>query len=312
MVGVVLLIGQDITSTALHPAGSGGVYASSVCAVLGTAHDPLLAARTLVRVSPECGTRPTFVTVVVSNGTRLRRVVALTAALAVIAGAATSFAATSPGGERLRLTREDMALARGIVVQKAELSGPGWRVSRSKSSATGAAAVGDSTCSSFQPAVSRFTVTGHAETSFLNSDGSTISSEVQVHPSAAQAVGDFRATAKPGIAACMRAGFEQQAKAEALKTPGLSMDVLTCAKLRTDGNLERTTGVKNIAVYGLTAHVVFPDKTDAKLFLVLYVAQKDRVIVGMSASKLQFFPLDGPFLLKKMVERVGGGWVVVS
>lgn len=93
----------------------------------------------------------------------------------------------------------DIALARSSVLKLADFA-PGWR--------RRASAPDDNEpkrCPSWNPDFSAFTITGKATADFEDRQaGVFILSAVKVYASTRQAVGYFRAGAKPGLARCIR------------------------------------------------------------------------------------------------------------
>jgi hypothetical protein len=65
-------------------------------------------------------------------------------------------------------------------------------------------------CTSFNPDLSTFTITGKAATALSRGTGASAASTVEVYESRADAIGDFRAAAKPQVARCLREVLEEQ------------------------------------------------------------------------------------------------------
>ena len=122
-------------------------------------------------------------------------------ALAALVGSAQG---RDPRRERLQLNAADGALAREITVRRGDL-GTGWRSARTSPDDSGAPG-----CQGFRPDFSAFTITGRANSAFTRRDGASIQSQVEVYKSRADAAGDFRAGAKPGLARCLRLSLAKE------------------------------------------------------------------------------------------------------
>ena len=125
---------------------------------------------------------------------RLALVVALGLALAAPASA-------GPRDEKERFTKAGQALARRAVLHRADLRG-GWRPV--------SVPFRSNRCRSYDPDLSRFTLTGKARSAFVLQTGAGIGSSASVYASARQAAAAFEAEAKPGLLTCMSAGSKKQ------------------------------------------------------------------------------------------------------
>jgi hypothetical protein len=126
-------------------------------------------------------------------------VLPLVAAVAGLALAAP--ASAGPRDEKERFTKAGKALARRAVLHRTDLPA-GWRpVSVPARS---------SRCRSYDPDLSRFTLTGKARSAFVHPSGAGIGSSVAVYVSARQAAAAFEAEARPGLLTCMSAGIVKQ------------------------------------------------------------------------------------------------------
>ncbi len=123
---------------------------------------------------------------------RLARTLVLLAVLVGVA-AASAAAARSPRLEQLALTAADNAKAKKGTIALADL-GSGWKGGPKAPNTTSAP---DCAGKDF----SRFTLTGVSQTAFTNA-GTTLTSLVQVFPSDAQALGDFRVDTGGDTAQC--------------------------------------------------------------------------------------------------------------
>jgi hypothetical protein len=95
-----------------------------------------------------------------------------------------------------------MALARRTTIKAADLAF-GWKRMPVGSD-------DDSKCPGFDPDFSAFTITGKASSLFARQGGGAVLSAVEVYRTRAQAIGDFRTGAKPGVAKCLRRAFETE------------------------------------------------------------------------------------------------------
>jgi hypothetical protein len=132
----------------------------------------------------------------------VKRLAPLTLALFVLPSVA--LATGGSNDETERLNAADMTLAKRATVHKSDLA-PGWRLVRS-----GPPKSSDEPCTSFDPDLSAFVLTGKHETTFaLNSAGAQIVSDVGVFRHVRDAAGDFKASAKPGFLRCLRTAVLQ-------------------------------------------------------------------------------------------------------
>ena len=134
------------------------------------------------------------------------RLIVYAAAAALSLGAFNATAAENPRREQERLTRTDNALARSAVLRGTDLPA-GWKPFR-----TNIGQRNDTVCRAFDPDVSAFTITGKAEAGFANERGESVISVVEVFESRADAVGDFRAAARPAVVRCLREAIADDAR----------------------------------------------------------------------------------------------------
>ena len=128
----------------------------------------------------------------------MKRLAPLTLALFVLPSVA--LATGDSNDETERLNRADMTLAKRTAVHKSDLA-PGWRLVWSGPPRESS----DDPCTSFEPDLSAFVLTGKHETSFaLNSVGAQIVSDVGVFRNVRDAAGDFKASAIPAALRCLR------------------------------------------------------------------------------------------------------------
>jgi hypothetical protein len=173
------------------------------------------------------------------------RLLAALLVAAVLASAA--LAATDPRSEQRRLRPADVALAKRTNLRLSELA-RGWvRYTAPKSGST-------TRCPGYSPDLSRFTITGEAQASFRHPSGFAISSAVQVYPSRAQAVADFKAGAKPGLTRCLARLFETDfARGAGGRGTTLSSRMVASPRLGERAAWYRLIG--RLTVHGVTARV---------------------------------------------------------
>jgi hypothetical protein len=128
----------------------------------------------------------------------VKRLAPLTLALFVLPSVA--LATGDSNDETERLNAADMTLAKRAAVHKSDLA-PGWRLVRSGPPRESS----DNPCTSFEPDLSAFVLTGKHETSFaLKSVGAHIVSDIGVFRNVRDAAGDFKASAIPAFLRCLR------------------------------------------------------------------------------------------------------------
>jgi hypothetical protein len=115
-------------------------------------------------------------------------------------GTAAALAATDPHDEQERLRPADMALARRTTLKATDLAS-GWKRMPAPSEGD------DSKCPGFDPDFSAFTITGKAQSVFAR-QGGVVVSVVEIYPTRAQAIGDFRTGTQPAFVKCLRYAFE--------------------------------------------------------------------------------------------------------
>jgi hypothetical protein len=138
-------------------------------------------------------------------GEPMRRVALVTVMCLLSLLVAGLAAARDPRDERVALRQADVALAQRIALKARDLGGAWQRLS------VPPAGEGERlTCPGFNPDLSHFTITGQASTAFYQRTGASAVSVVEVFRSRADAVGDFRAAAKPIVVACLKAQLERE------------------------------------------------------------------------------------------------------
>lgn len=117
----------------------------------------------------------------------------------------TSAAVAAPGArERRAINRADQAWAKRVNLTLRDLPG-GFR-----QGAQSPAGSGGLTCSSFAPDLSRFTITGEANSrAFARADGLVLFSSAEVFRSTSDERGDWNATARREALACLREMLQQ-------------------------------------------------------------------------------------------------------
>lgn len=131
----------------------------------------------------------------------VRRSALILAAAVFALCSAAALAATDPHNEREQLRPADMTLARSATIKATDLVS-GWKRMPVGSN-------DDSKCPVFDPDFSAFTITGKASSLFVQLGGGAVLSAVEVYKTRSQAIGDFRAGAKPAFAKCLRYAFER-------------------------------------------------------------------------------------------------------
>jgi hypothetical protein len=153
-----------------------------------------------------------------------RRALSLLILLALALSVAGSALARDPRAEQVRLKPSDVALAKRVTVKAGDL-GAGW----TKKPFPG----GDDEsiqCPELNADFSKFTITGKARSAF---DAGTVQvmSGVEVYKSHADAVGDFRAGAKPQFATCLRRDIERELASSGLPIRITSARVITAPRV---------------------------------------------------------------------------------
>lgn len=196
----------------------------------------------------------------------MKRFLTLGFALA-IALPATAVAADPPAPmpEQVKLRKADVKLANKIVVQRKDL-GAGWKKTAPEGS-------GDDTlaCEGYAPDMSRFTITGHAESSFEHESAfAMVDSNVDVFKSKADAVGDFQAGTAPGFVECLRTTFEQIfAEETAAKVSVASATVMPAPNVG-----QRSYAVQIVAL-------VQTETESANVYIDIVFVQKGRTITTL-------------------------------
>jgi hypothetical protein len=127
-------------------------------------------------------------------------------------------AAGGPRDEKQRLTRSDNAKARRALVRSGDLPA-GWRRGPTPPESSG-----NERCTGYNPDFSRFTITGKAAATFLNTGaGAQVSTQAQIFPTRAQARGDFIRGAQPGFLKCLARDLRRALAAQGLSGAGVTM-----------------------------------------------------------------------------------------
>jgi hypothetical protein len=134
--------------------------------------------------------------------------VALLFALALsLVGAAM---ARDPRAEQVRLKPADVALAKRIALKAGDLGTGAMKRPLPPGDDSG------TTCAEVNPDLSAFTITGKARTAFVFRSTTHVLSSVEVFKSRTEAARDFRLTAKPQLAKCLRREIERELGAGAV------------------------------------------------------------------------------------------------
>jgi hypothetical protein len=176
---------------------------------------------------------------------------AILVALAVAGTAAAATAVANPHAEKKRLRKPDMALASRVGLHGADLAG-GW-------SATAPVPYGDgtqTTCASYDPDLSRFTITGRSHGAFAHTAAQRVDSSVEIYPSAAQARGDFvtgngnhRAIRRCIAAQVLKGLRNSGARASHLTTSFTSLRRIGERSMRLSVSVELTQGRTTVPLY---------------------------------------------------------------
>ena len=177
---------------------------------------------------------------------------------------AVALAARNPHAEKRHHTREDMALARRVLLRQSDV-GPDWLRT--------AVPQNDSTldCPGFDPDFSRFTITGESQALYSFRSLDQILSSVEVYRSRAQAIGDFELGARPGLAGCLRHTLVQTLRSSA---PGLTILRASAKAVHAPKLGERA------AAYNLAATVAV-NGVQLRVYMDLLVFQRGRTQAGL-------------------------------
>jgi hypothetical protein len=140
----------------------------------------------------------------------MRRLAAVAVLLALSLLVATAASGRDPRLERVKLRPADVALAQRITLKQRDV-GASWRPTRIPASGERRL-----TCPGFNPDLSRFTITGKANSGFTQTTGASIISTVEVYESRADAIGDFQTGAKPIVVRCLKQSLLQEFNAGGL------------------------------------------------------------------------------------------------
>jgi hypothetical protein len=133
----------------------------------------------------------------------VRRCVLIAASLTALIVVSAALA-RDPRAEQVRLKAVDVALAKRVALQIADL-GSGWRKQPMPAGDEGALK-----CPEVNPDFSRFTITGKARSAFVETTTTQAISSVEIYKSHSDAVGDFRLGAKPAVVKCLRRQIQQE------------------------------------------------------------------------------------------------------
>ena len=203
--------------------------------------------------------------------------------IVVVVFALAAPASAGPRDEKERFTKAGRALARRAVLRRADLPA-GWKpVSVPARS---------NRCRSYNPDLSRFTLTGKAHSAFVRPSGAGIGSAAAVYVTARQAAAAFEAEAKPGLLTCMSAGIVKQ-----LAKSGIHATVVARRMSRSPRLGERSASFRLLFVISVGGRTV-PYDVDLLTF------QEHRAIAALS-----FQALGGPVrgqlaLARRVVSRL--------
>lgn len=140
----------------------------------------------------------------------MRRFAAVAVLLVLSLLVATAAWGRDPRLERVQLRAADVALAQRITLKQRDV-GASWRPTRIPD--RGGQRL---TCPGFNPDLSRFTISGKANSGFTQTTGASIISTVEVYESRADAIGDFQTGAKPIVVRCLKRSLERELNAGGL------------------------------------------------------------------------------------------------
>jgi hypothetical protein len=132
----------------------------------------------------------------------MRRLALVLVSLLALTLAAAAWARDSHD-ERKQLRPADMKLARAAIIRRTDMQSD-WKPYKVSDNDS------DTKCPGWDPDLSRFVVTGEAESGFRHPSGARLVFGVDVFSSTNHAVGDFRAGARPQFARCLRYVFEHE------------------------------------------------------------------------------------------------------
>jgi hypothetical protein len=196
----------------------------------------------------------------------------LTAALVLALVLVSAAVARDPRLEQVRLKPADVALAKRITVRLADLPAGSRKQAYPNSSSE------PMRCAEVNPDLSSFTITGKAKSAFTAGQTTQVLSNVEVYESAGDASADFRLTAKPALAKCLRREMESE-----LATGGLPIRIVSAKVVPAP-----RVGDRRIA-YRVVATATSPG-AKANVYADLVAFQR-----GRSITLLTFMSVFNPF-----------------
>jgi len=215
---------------------------------------------------------------------RLTIVVILAATLAGVALAA------NPHDPQKRFTSADQALARTLLLKRADLPGVGWKSQRS---------TGDnSTCKSFNPDESRLVETGEQDSPEFTRVGGFVTSTAAVFRTSKDARAGWNLEVKPRLLDCLAEGLDQT-------TPsGATIRIVSRGKLAYPHLAPRTA-----AFYVRLAFNVQGIKFNADLRVVCLGSGRANIALMTLSPGQPLMPLPAGLdrrLASKLAQRLGG------
>jgi len=242
---------------------------------------------------------------------RSRPLVALLAAACALAAAVGASAASSPPSEQVDLVPADVAMAKRIVLQKADV-GPGWtrKASSSAESSTGISADSPESGCDVGVDLSKFTITGSADTEYQRKGG-FVSASVVTFPTAAQAAGDLAANMNPAARKCVTSAMAKAFSAEVEKDGGGAVRFQMGATKVFPSSSYKALRAEHVYAYAISARISGPDGT-APISVVILAASRGRVAVMLFGTSVSRDPMRMATLAQKMVGRFPGHWVIAA
>ena len=212
-----------------------------------------------------------------------RRLIAFGLLLVLTLAAAGAALARGPHDEQVRLRAADVALAKRIVLSQKDV-GYAWK------GVPFVGEEGDLKCPGFDPDFSAFTITGKAKSVFKQPSGATAASAVEVFRSRADAIGDFRAGARPELAVCIRSLLERE-----LTRSGLPMRIVSSGVVRAPRVGERRIAYRTIAQL---------DAPNVKIYMDWVIVQRGRSLAALTFNTPFKPPAERDRLAAKVAARM--------
>jgi hypothetical protein len=242
-----------------------------------------------------------------------RPLIALLAAACALAAAVGASAASSQPSEQIQLVPADVAMAKRIVLQKADV-GPGWtrKASTAAESSAGISASSSSPEAGCETGVdlSQFTITGESVVSY-ETKGAAVSGSVAIFPTAAQAAGDLAASMSPAARTCMAQEVAKAFSAVAKEGGrGTVRYQVGATKVFTSSSY-RALRAEHVWAYAISGHMVGPGGT-VPISVSIMAVTKGRVAAALFATSLTPHALPVASLARRMLGRFPGHWEIAE